>query len=84
MLKKKSIDYLFGMITGMAIMITFWACAEPLGADGSMSLSGGTYELEVTVIGSQDTFYALNTNTGQLYYKNDEGGEWGIVGTPID
>ena len=27
MLKNKSIDYIFGMITGVALMIAFWACA---------------------------------------------------------
>jgi len=27
MLKRKSIDYIFGMITGASLMIAFWACA---------------------------------------------------------
>ncbi len=27
MLKNKSIDYIFGMITGASLMIAFWACA---------------------------------------------------------
>ena len=36
MLKKKSIDYIFGMITGASLMVAFWACANtPLGAAGS-------------------------------------------------
>ena len=36
MIKKKSMDYILGMITGIAIMITFWACTQtPLGASGS-------------------------------------------------
>ena len=28
MLKNKSIDYLFGMITGASLMLTFWACTS--------------------------------------------------------
>ena len=26
MLKNKSIDYIFGMITGASLMLAFWAC----------------------------------------------------------
>ena len=36
MIKKKSIDYIFGMITGASLMVAFWACTNtPLGASGS-------------------------------------------------
>ena len=36
MLKNKSIDYIFGMITGASLMVAFWACTyTPLGASGS-------------------------------------------------
>ena len=36
MLKNKSIDYIFGMITGASLMLAFWACTlTPLGASGS-------------------------------------------------
>ena len=36
MLKKKSIDYIFGMITGASLMVAFWACTNtPLVASGS-------------------------------------------------
>ena len=36
MLKNKSIDYIFGMITGASPMVAFWACTNtPLGASGS-------------------------------------------------
>ena len=36
MLKNKSIDYVFGMITGASLMLAFWACTQtPLGASGS-------------------------------------------------
>ena len=35
MLKNKSIDYIFGMITGASLMLAFWACTQtPLGASG--------------------------------------------------
>ena len=37
MLKKKSIDYIFGMITGASLMLAFWACTQtPLGASGTI------------------------------------------------
>ena len=36
MIKNKSIDYIFGMITGASLMVAFWACTNtPLGALGS-------------------------------------------------
>ena len=36
MIKNKSIDYIFGMITGASLMLAFWACTNtPLGATGS-------------------------------------------------
>ena len=35
MLKNKSIDYIFGMITGASLMLAFCACTNtPLGASG--------------------------------------------------
>ena len=36
MLKNKSIDYIFGMITGASLMVAFWACTStPLEAYNS-------------------------------------------------
>ena len=36
MLKNKSIDYIFGMITGASLMVAFWACTNtPLEAQTS-------------------------------------------------
>ena len=35
MLKNKSIDYIFGMITGASLMLAFWACQTPLDASVS-------------------------------------------------
>jgi len=36
MIKNKSIDYIFGMITGASLMLAFWACTiTALGASGS-------------------------------------------------
>ena len=33
MIKKKSIDYILGMITGASLILAFWACTNtPLGA----------------------------------------------------
>jgi len=28
MLKNKSIDYIFGMITGASLMVAFWVCTN--------------------------------------------------------
>ena len=35
MLKNKSIDYVFGMITSVSIMVAFWACTSNVTASGS-------------------------------------------------
>ena len=36
MIKNKSIDYIFGMITGASLMLAIFACTQtPLGASGS-------------------------------------------------
>ena len=35
MLKNKSIDYIFGMITGASLMIAFWACTSDVVASGA-------------------------------------------------
>ena len=35
MLKNKSIDYIFGMITGASLMLAFWACT------GNVTASNG-------------------------------------------
>ena len=35
MLKNKSIDYIFGMITGASIMLAFWACTSDVTGAGS-------------------------------------------------
>ena len=35
MLKNKSIDYIFGMITGASLMIAFWACTSNAVASGT-------------------------------------------------
>ena len=35
MLKDKSIDYIFGMITGASLMLAFWACTSDVTASGS-------------------------------------------------
>ena len=36
MLKNKSIDYIFGMITGASLMLAFWVCTNTqLGASNS-------------------------------------------------
>ena len=42
MIKKKSIDYILGMLTGASIMISAWACTSgaPLNATGSTIQEG--------------------------------------------
>ena len=36
MLKRKSIDYIFGMITGASLMIAFWACTSNVTANSTI------------------------------------------------
>ena len=33
-MKDKTLDYVLGMITGIAIMVAAWSCTSPLNADG--------------------------------------------------
>ena len=45
MLKNKSIDYIFGMITGASMMVAFWACT------GNAVASGGEVQ-QVEIVNS--------------------------------
>ena len=36
MLKNKSIDYIFGMITGASLMLAFWACTSDVTATSTI------------------------------------------------
>ena len=57
MLKNKSIDYIFGMITGASLMLAFWACTNtPLGASGS------TVQEVKVVIESWDPVYITSVD----------------------
>ena len=57
MLKRKSIDYIFGMITGASLMLAFWACTQtPLGASGS------TVQEVKVVNASWDPVYVTSTD----------------------
>jgi|TARA_B110000116_G_scaffold83240_1_gene72532 hypothetical protein len=57
MIKKKSIDYIFGMITGASLMLAFWACTNtPLGA------SEATVQEDKMVNEGWDPVYVLDTN----------------------
>ena len=57
MIKKKSLDYIFGMITGASLMLAFWACTNtPLGASGS------TVQEVKVVNESWDAVYVQDTN----------------------
>ena len=57
MIKNKSIDYIFGMITGASLMLTFFAYTQtPLGALGS------TVQEVKVVNESWDSVYAQETN----------------------
>ncbi len=42
MLKNKSIDYIFGMITGASLMLAFWACTSNVTAS-----SGDVQQVEI-------------------------------------
>ena len=50
MLKNKSIDYIFGMITGISVSITFWACTNTdLIASNDASVESNTVQqVEIT------------------------------------
>ena len=57
MLKNKSIDYIFGMITGASLMLALFACTQtPLGA------SGFTVQEVKVVNESWDPVYVQETN----------------------
>ena len=57
MIKKKSIDYIFGMITGASLMLAFWACTNT-----PLETSGATVQ-EVKVINeSLNPVYVQDTN----------------------
>ena len=38
--KNKTTDYILGLITGIAIMISIWSCTSPLQADDVYSTRG--------------------------------------------
>ena len=42
MLKKKSIDYIFGMISGASLMVAFWACTSNV-----IASSGDVQQVEI-------------------------------------
>ena len=57
MIKNKSIDYIFEMIIGSSLMLTFFACTQtPLGASGS------TVQEVKVVNESWDPVYVQETN----------------------
>ena len=80
MLKNKSIDYIFGMITGVAVTITFWACTQnPLNASGDdLSEISGKYQA-FTI---NDGAMLINTQTAQRYYWLENA--WNPLGDSIE
>ena len=48
MLKNKTIDYIFGMITGASLMLAFWACTTPLDASGQPTSTAGGVNITFT------------------------------------
>ena len=57
MLKNKSIDYIFGMITGASLMLAFWACTS----NDLVASSGAIQEVKV-VNDSWDAVYVRNAD----------------------
>ena len=57
MLKNKSIDYIFGMITGASLMVAFWACTYA---------SLGAYRTDVQKV------EGVNDSWDQVYVKITE------------
>ena len=56
MLKNKSIDYIFGMITGASLMLAFWACTS-----NDLVASSGIQEVKV-VNDSWDAVYVRSAD----------------------
>ena len=57
MLKNKSIDYLFGMITGASLMLTFWACTS-----NDLVAAGSTVQEVKVVNESWNPVYVTSTD----------------------
>ena len=57
MAKRKSIDYIFGMITGASLMIAFWACT----GNDLVANTGSIQEVKV-VNESWDPVYVTSTD----------------------
>ena len=54
MIKNKSIDYIFGMITGASLMIAFWACTSDVTAAGSDKIEIDSSEWNPVHVTSSD------------------------------
>ena len=66
MLKNKSIDYIFGMITGISVSITFWACTNTdlIASNDTSGESNAVQEVKITNWSSMpDDFDCDITNT---------------------
>jgi hypothetical protein len=50
MLKNKSIDYILGMITGISVSITFWACTNTdlIASNDTSGESNAVQEVKIT------------------------------------
>ena len=75
MIKNKSIDYIFGMITGASLMVAFWACTTPLDASGS------TVQ-EVKVV--NESWDAVYVRSADQHLKAAQAEDWNIQPIPKD
>ena len=57
MLKRKSIDYIFGMITGASLMLAFWACTN-----NNLVANTGTVQQVEVVNESWNPVYVTSTD----------------------
>ena len=65
MLKNKSIDYIFGMITGASLMVTFWACTSDVTGAGS---GAGLDVQEVKIVNANyDPIYVTSKVSTPVY-----------------
>ena len=65
MLKNKSIDYIFGMITGASLMLAFFACTSDVIGAGS---DAGSDVQEVKIVnGSYDPIYVTSKVSTPVY-----------------
>ena len=68
MLKNKSIDYIFGMITGISVSITFWACTNTdlIASNDTSNTTNDIQQVEITNWSSMPSVFISGTPTVKI------------------